>query len=78
MKTFLNEDKHGNPRSKNPKRIRLTEKLMDVVLSKGLKGGQVKPHEIVKKIMANGKISSAQELELDAQWKAIWKGSRSK
>ncbi len=73
-KTFLNEDKRGNPRSENPKRIQLAEKFMDVVLFKGLKGGQVMPHEIVKKIMANGTISSAQELVLDAQWKDIWKG----
>lgn len=73
-KTFLNEDKIGNPRSENPKRIRLAERFIEVVLAKGLKGGQVMPHEIVKTIMANHRISKAQELVLDAQWKDIWKG----
>jgi len=72
-KVFLNEDKNGHPRSKNPKRVRLAERFVEHVLNKGLNGAQLMPHEIVKKIMGKPSISRAEELVLDAQWKSIWK-----
>lgn len=72
-KTFLNENKDGSQRSTNPKRIRMTEIFIDHMLSKGLKGKQLMPHEIVRKIMSKSNISRSEELVLDAQWKDLWK-----
>ena len=72
-KTFLNEDKNGAKRSNDPKRVRMAEIFIDHMLSKGLKGSQLMPHEIVRKIMYNSNITRTEELVLDAQWKDLWK-----
>jgi hypothetical protein len=71
-KTFLNEDKNGNKRSSDPKRLRMSQMFIDQMLNKGLKGGALMPHEIVRKILNNRTISRAEELVLDAQWKDLW------
>mmetsp|Transcript_27977 Transcript_27977/g.41244 ORF Transcript_27977/g.41244 Transcript_27977/m.41244 type:complete len:614 (-) Transcript_27977:1533-3374(-) len=71
--TFLNETKSGNTRSNNLKRVRMAELFLEHMLEKGLKGGQLMPHEIVKEIMYNRKLSRSRELVLDAQWKDLWK-----
>jgi len=71
---FLNEEKHGGLRSEDAKRMRLRDIFLDTIVKKGLKGGQVFPHEIVKTIMDNRNISSAMTLALDAQWKDLWTG----
>jgi hypothetical protein len=70
-KVFLNEDKHGKPRSENPKRIRLAERFVKHVVDKGLKGAMLMPHEIVGKIMKGGHMSKYEEMVLDAQWKDL-------
>ena len=68
---FLNE---GTNVSEDPKRMRLRDMFLDHIVEKGLKGGQVMPHEIVSTILNNrGKITKGMELALDAQWKAIWR-----
>ena len=71
-KVMLNQDKHGNPRSENPKRVRLAERFMEHIVEKGVNGKQLMPHEIVSKIM-RGNISREEEMVLDAQWKSLWK-----
>jgi hypothetical protein len=71
---FLNEDKHGGLRSEDAKRMRLREMFVDTIIKKGLKGGQVFPHEIVKTILGNRNISPGMTLALDAQWKDLWAG----
>ena len=73
-KVFLNEDKHGRPRSEDAKRVRLAERFHLHVAKKGLKGGQIDPHEIVKIILNKRNISTAEEKVLDAQWKDLWRG----
>ena len=72
-KTFLNEDKEGNTRSNDPKRLRMSQMFIDQMLNKGLKGSALMPHEIVRKILYSTTISRAEELVLDAQWKDLWK-----
>lgn len=72
-KAFLNEDRHGNVRSNDPKRIRMAEMFIEHLTRFGAKGGQVMPHEIVGKILKAGKMSRSQELVLDAQWKDLVK-----
>jgi hypothetical protein len=72
-KAFLNEDKAGNTRSEDAKRIKLKEIFIDHIVRKGLKGGQVMPHELVATIRNAGTISRGMELALDAQWKDIWR-----
>eukprot|EP00980_Cylindrotheca_fusiformis_P007205 scaffold1525_cov142-Cylindrotheca_fusiformis.AAC.5 len=73
-KAFLNENKEGAT-AKDPKRIRLREMFLDAIVEKGLKGGQVAPHEIVSTIMKNrNNISDGMKLALDAQWKSLWAG----
>jgi len=72
-RAFLNEDKDGNQRSGDSKRIRLSEIFVDHMVTKGLKGGQVSPHEIVHEVMCNCNISRTREMVLDAQWKDLWK-----
>jgi hypothetical protein len=65
-KTFLNERKDGEQRSKDPKRLRMTEMFIDQLVNNGLKGSQLMPHEIVRKILSTSKISRSEELVLDA------------
>lgn len=72
-KVFINEKKDGTVRSEDPKRIRLAERFLIHVVDKGLKGGQLMPHEIVEKILKNSRISKAEEMVLDAQWKDLWR-----
>lgn len=72
-RVFLNELKDGGIRSRDPKRIALADRFLRHVVKKGLKGAQLMPHEIVKKIMHNHRISKTEELVLDAQWKDLWK-----
>ncbi|KAL3925429.1 MAG: hypothetical protein SGILL_000415 [Bacillariaceae sp.] len=69
-KVFLNEDKAGEIRTKNPKRVRMTERFLDQIIEKGLKGAQLMPHEIVEKII-RGKVSKPEAMVLDAQWKSL-------
>jgi hypothetical protein len=71
-KALLNEDKKGDQRSDDPKRIRLAERFIEHALQNGLKGGQLYPHEIVKRILAARRISPQEEIILDAQWKNLW------
>lgn len=74
-KVFMNEDRDGYSRSRDPKRIQLSERFLDHVLTKGLKGKQLMPHEIVNKILSRrDRISKHEEMVLDAQWKDLWKG----
>jgi len=74
-KAFLNEDKYGGYRSEDAKRMRLRDIFFDSIIEKGLKGGQVFPHEIVKTILDNpNNISKGMTLALDAQWKDLWAG----
>lgn len=70
-RVFMNQDKHGQLRSKDPKRKDMAERFIEHVVTKGLKGAQIMPHEIVKKIMYQGVVSETEELILDAQWKAL-------
>jgi Domain of unknown function (DUF2828) len=73
-RAFLNENKSGDFRSNDPKRMRLRDMFLDTIIERGLKGTQVMPHEIVSTIMKNGhQISTGMKLSLDAQWKSIWK-----
>ena len=72
-KVFLNENEEGQARSNDPKRVKLRDLFLDHIVKKGLKGGQVMPHEIVATILKNGHISRGMELSLDAQWKSLWK-----
>uniref|UniRef100_A0A7S1Z7U1 TROVE domain-containing protein n=1 Tax=Ditylum brightwellii TaxID=49249 RepID=A0A7S1Z7U1_9STRA len=72
-RAFLNEDMNGNQRSHDAKRIRLSEIFIDHMVSKGLKGGQISPHEIVREVMNDHSITRAREMVLDAQWKDLWK-----
>jgi hypothetical protein len=72
-KAFLNEDKVGNPRSEDAKRIKLKEIFLDHIGRQGLKGGQVMPHEWVATIRNTQTMSRGMELALDAQWKDIWR-----
>jgi hypothetical protein len=72
-KTFLNETKDGEQRSKDRKRLRMTEMFIDQLVNNGLKGSQLMPHEIVQKILSTSKISRSEELVLDALWKDLWK-----
>ena len=44
-----------------------------LLVTKGLNGSQLMPHEIVQKIINNPNISCSEELVLDAQWKDLWK-----
>lgn len=69
-KVFLNEDKKGNIRSTDPKRIRMTENFLEQTIRRGLKGAQLMPHEIVGKIRGN-RITKADAVVLDAQWKSM-------
>ena len=64
---FLNEDKFGQLRSSEPKRMKLRDMFLDHIVEKGLKGDQVMPHEIVSTILKNRRISKGVELSLDAQ-----------
>jgi len=68
---FLNETEDGELRSNDPKRLRLRDIFLETITKKGLKGGQVMPHEIVATILA-GEVSRTKELALDAQWKGLW------
>jgi hypothetical protein len=72
----LNEDKRGNKRSENPKRIEMSERFTTQIVEKGLKGTQLMPHEIVAAITNKPgfMISKGEEAVLDAQWKDLWKG----
>jgi hypothetical protein len=73
-RAFLNEDKLGNiRRPDDAKRMRLRELFLDTIVERGLKGGQVFPHEIVSTIM-NKTISTGMRMSLDAQWKSLWAG----
>jgi Domain of unknown function (DUF2828) len=72
-KALLNETKTGAVRSEDPKRIRLAEMFVDHTMNKGLKGGQLMPHEIVRQIMSSKGLSPASEKVLDALWKDLWK-----
>jgi len=72
-KALLNETANGEIRSEDPKRIRLAEMFLEHLTRKGLKGGQLMPHEIVQEIYNKHKISPAREKVLDAQWKDLWK-----
>lgn len=69
---FLNQNKRGSVRSRDPKRIRLAERFRTHVLHKGLKGGQLMPHEIVSTIFKNRHLSEGEAAVLDAQWKDLW------
>ena len=72
-KALLNETVDGaNKRSEDPKRIRLAELFLEHLTKKGLKGGQLMPHEIVEEILKK-KVSPIREKVLDAQWKSLWK-----
>lgn len=74
-RAFLYETKGGTLRpEEDAKRIRLREMFLDVIVEKGLKGGQVAPHEIVATIMKNQNISTGMEMSLEAQWKNLWAG----
>jgi Domain of unknown function (DUF2828) len=72
-KAFMNQKKDGSVRSNDPKRIRLASRFMTHVVEKGLKGGQLMPHEIVAKILRNPNMSEEEELVYDAQWKNLWR-----
>jgi hypothetical protein len=69
-RVFMNQDKQGNRRSERPERIAMADRFVEQLVSKGLKGSQLMPHEIVQKIMQN-KIGELEELVLDAQWKSL-------
>jgi len=71
--TFLNENKDATQRSYDPKRIRMSEIFIEYITKNGAKGKQVMPHEIVREILYNYKLSRARELVLDSQWKDVWK-----
>ena len=69
---LLNESLDGtHQRSEDPKRIRLAEAFLEHLSKKGLKGGQLMPHEIVHEIL-KGNVSPMREKVLDAQWKSLW------
>jgi len=65
-KVFLNE---------NGKRDRsaLAERFRVHVLKKGLKGGQLQPHEIVEQIIRKPNMSEGEKEVMDAQWNDLWK-----
>lgn len=73
-RAFLNERKSGELRSDDAKRSKLRDMFLDSIVEKGLKGGQVMPHEIVKTIMDNRSLSTGMKMSLQAQWKSIWAG----
>jgi hypothetical protein len=74
-KTLLNEDEHGKPRSNDPKRVRLAQLFVEHLKKpQSIKGCQLDPHEIVRRIMSGRKISENEEAALDAQWKDLWRG----
>lgn len=67
---FMNQDKVGNVRSNDPKRLRMAETFIEQTINKGLKGAQLMPHEIVGKILHKS-VSKTEALVLDAQWKSL-------
>lgn len=70
-KVLLNEDKSGNRRSEDVKRIKLGENFKKYLVDKGLKGKQLMPHEIVNKVL-RGNVSPHEEEVLDKMWKDLW------
>ena len=74
-KAFLNEHcKTGRLRSNDAKRLKLRDLFLEQMMKRGLKGGQVMPHEIVERIFKDGsKITKGMELALDAMWNDMWK-----
>ncbi|KAG7372495.1 protein of unknown function DUF2828 containing protein [Nitzschia inconspicua] len=69
-KVFMNEDKLGGVRSQDPKRIRMATQFIEQTIHKGLKGAQLMPHEIVRKVL-HSNVSKTEEMVLDAQWKNL-------
>ena len=69
-RVFMNRDKKGNRRSERPERIAMADRFVEQLVTKGLKGSQLMPHEIVQKIMQNN-IGELEEAVLDAQWKSL-------
>ena len=72
-RAFLNETAQGRLRSNDAKRLKLRDMFLDTIVQKGLKGGQVMPHEFVSTIRKNKHISRGMELAMDAQWKNMTK-----
>ena len=72
-RAFLNETAQGRLRSNDAKRLKLRDMFLDTIVEKGLKGGQVMPHEFVSTIRKNKHISRGMELAMDAQWKNMTK-----
>lgn len=71
-KVFMIIDKSGKERSDDLKRLMLAKRFTHQVVEKGFKGGQLMPHEIVKKILDSPCISHLEEQVFDAQWKDLW------
>ena len=69
-RVFMNQDKKGNRRSERPERIAMADRFVEQLVTKGLKGSQLMPHEIVQKIMQNN-IGELEEAVFDAQWKSL-------
>ncbi|KAG7363600.1 protein of unknown function DUF2828 containing protein [Nitzschia inconspicua] len=67
---FMNEDKGGNERSQDPKRKQMASQFFEQMRNKGLKGGQLMPHEIVREVLQKN-MSKMEEMALDAQWKNL-------
>ena len=69
-RVFMNQDQRGNRRSERPQRIAMADRFVEHLVSKGLNGSQLMPHEIVQQIMTK-KISQLEEVVLDALWKSL-------
>lgn len=67
-RALLNENKDGTQRSSDPERVALGKRMIEFIAKARVKGGQLFPHELLKKMIS----ASSSELKLlKAQWKDL-------
>lgn len=80
-KAYLNESLKGFDSSENGNRFPDSEdrvacrnNLLKTLAEKGVKGKDLFPHELVSKVQSSGRSSTAVDLVINGQWKAIREG----
>ena len=80
-KAYLNESLKGFDDSENGNRFPDSEdrvtcrnNLLKTLAEKGVKGKDLFPHELVSKVQSSGRSSTAVDLVINGQWKAVREG----
>jgi len=80
-KAYLNESlkgfddsENGNRFPESEDRVACRNNLLKCLAEKGVKGKDLFPHELVSKVQSSGRSSTAVDLLINGQWKAIREG----